>query len=215
VGLAFERPAKPRVMAENHKQKPPLQSRSRETVKTILEAATRVLGKEGLARTTTNRIAEVAGVSVGSLYQFFRNKDSILAELFTSTLEANLTELLETLGKNKTAEVRPFFIALVDALAENFEKRRPVAQALVEYFTGRVGLRGLHQMDARMTPVLLDYLRESGMLIRTENAESAIFVLLQAIRTTIFMAYTGDKAPEEITRIKSELVELCVRYLEH
>ncbi|MGJ7614846.1 MULTISPECIES: TetR/AcrR family transcriptional regulator [unclassified Variovorax] len=55
-------------------RKTPLQQRSRVTVDTIVEAATRVLARRGWARFTTNEIAEVAGVSVGSLYQYFPNK---------------------------------------------------------------------------------------------------------------------------------------------
>src|SRR6476620_3538175 len=57
---------------------PPQQSRSRATVSTILDATVRVLDREGADAATTTRIAEVAGVSVGTLYQYFGNRDSIL-----------------------------------------------------------------------------------------------------------------------------------------
>ena len=50
-------------------------------VDTILQAAARVLAEEGLGRATTNRIAEVAGVSIGSLYQYFPNKLAIVRAL--------------------------------------------------------------------------------------------------------------------------------------
>jgi AcrR family transcriptional regulator len=59
----------------------PSQSRSRDTVEAIVEAAAQVFERHGYAAGTTNRIAERAGVSVGSLYQYFPNKDSILVEL--------------------------------------------------------------------------------------------------------------------------------------
>ena len=62
-------------------RKLPRQDRSRATVDAILEAAARVLVKEGFERTTTNRVAEAAGVSVGSLYQYFPNKEAILFRL--------------------------------------------------------------------------------------------------------------------------------------
>ena len=62
-------------------RKPPQQSRSRVTVSTILDAAVRVLDQEGADAATTTRIAEVAGVSVGTLYQYFGNRDSILDAL--------------------------------------------------------------------------------------------------------------------------------------
>ena len=59
----------------------PSQSRSRDTVEAIVEAAAQVFERHGYAAGTTNRIAERAGVSVGSVYQYFPNKDSILVEL--------------------------------------------------------------------------------------------------------------------------------------
>jgi AcrR family transcriptional regulator len=57
------------------------QERSQQTVAAILEAASQVLRSEGYTRTTTNRIAERAGVSVGSVYQYFDGKDGVLEAL--------------------------------------------------------------------------------------------------------------------------------------
>ena len=62
-------------------RKRPAQSRSRATVEAILEAATRILRDEGLSAVNTNRVAERAGVSVGSLYQYFPSRAAILSEL--------------------------------------------------------------------------------------------------------------------------------------
>jgi AcrR family transcriptional regulator len=62
-------------------RKQPRQERSTRLVADILEAAARVLAKEGAPRFTTARVAEAAGVSVGSLYQYFPSKESILFRL--------------------------------------------------------------------------------------------------------------------------------------
>src|ERR1700739_3570596 len=62
-------------------RKQPKQTRSTELVAAILEAAAQVLAKEGAHRFTTARVAEKAGVSVGSLYQYFPNKAAILFRL--------------------------------------------------------------------------------------------------------------------------------------
>lgn len=64
-----------------HSRKSPQQARSEELVGAILEAAIQVLAKEGAHRFTTARVADKAGVSVGSLYQYFPNKASILFRL--------------------------------------------------------------------------------------------------------------------------------------
>lgn len=73
------RRSKPVVAA----RKQPRQSRSTRLVADVLEAAARVLVKEGAHRFTTARVAETAGVSVGSLYQYFPNKQAILFRLQT------------------------------------------------------------------------------------------------------------------------------------
>jgi AcrR family transcriptional regulator len=64
-------------------RKSPRQARSTQLVSDILEAAVRVLGREGARRFTTARVADEAGVSVGSLYQYFPNKEAILFRLQT------------------------------------------------------------------------------------------------------------------------------------
>jgi AcrR family transcriptional regulator len=76
-------------------RKMPLQKRSQAMVEIILEAATRVLAIESLAGFNTNRVAEVAGVSIGSLYQYFPNKSSLVSAL----IEHAQTELAESFEK--------------------------------------------------------------------------------------------------------------------
>jgi len=70
-----------RPTARISSRKQPKQARSAELVATILEAAVQVLATEGAPRFTTARVAEKAGVSVGSLYQYFPNKAAILFRL--------------------------------------------------------------------------------------------------------------------------------------
>jgi AcrR family transcriptional regulator len=70
-----------RQQAQISSRKRPSQARSTELVAAILEAAAQVLAKEGAPRFTTARVAERAGVSVGSVYQYFPNKAAILFRL--------------------------------------------------------------------------------------------------------------------------------------
>lgn len=80
-------------------RKLPAQARSAETVKAILEAAARILETKGFDGYTTNAVADRAGVSIGSLYQYFPNKDAITKALIqreTSTLLAEIKALDES-----------------------------------------------------------------------------------------------------------------------
>lgn len=62
-------------------RKKPLQGRAHFTVNAILEAAAHILREVGYARLNTNRVADKAGISIGSLYQYFSNKETLVAEL--------------------------------------------------------------------------------------------------------------------------------------
>ncbi|RYF63390.1 MAG: TetR/AcrR family transcriptional regulator, partial [Comamonadaceae bacterium] len=68
------------------KTRTPRQDRSRTKVDLIVEAAIRILEGEGLAALTTNRIADVAGVSIGTLYQYFRSKEAVVEFLVAREL---------------------------------------------------------------------------------------------------------------------------------
>ena len=92
----------------NERQKPlislrkqPIQARSTELVAIILEAAAQVLAKEGAQRFTTARVAEKAGVSVGSLYQYFPNKASILFRLQSDEWRQTAGLLNDILGDTR------------------------------------------------------------------------------------------------------------------
>jgi AcrR family transcriptional regulator len=80
-------------------RKQPQQARSAELVAAILKAAVQVLAKEGVQRFTTARVAERAGVSVGSLYQYFPNKASILFRLQSDEWRQT-TDLLRSILEN-------------------------------------------------------------------------------------------------------------------
>ena len=82
-------------------RKQPQQARSSELVAAILDAAVQVLTKEGAQRFTTARVAERAGVSVGSLYQYFPNKASILFRLQSDEWRQN-SSLLRTILADRT-----------------------------------------------------------------------------------------------------------------
>src|SRR5271163_4212783 len=74
-------------------RKLPKQPRSEATVQAVLEAAAQVFERHGYAAGTTNRIAERAGVSIGTLYQYFADKDAILVALTEQHLQEGIAAL--------------------------------------------------------------------------------------------------------------------------
>ncbi len=100
----------------------PVQQRSAEMVERILAAATRVLENDGYARMSTNRVADEAGVSIGSLYRYFADKDEIFSTLRIRSSEVvtdRLTEAMtRSVGMAPYDGVRNVVATLVDVLRE-------------------------------------------------------------------------------------------------
>jgi AcrR family transcriptional regulator len=82
----------------------PSQSRSKVLVDAIIQACRQVLAQEGVERLTTNRIAEVAGVTIGSLYQYFPNKEAILADLFTLEIASTTDQICRDITPRVAAQ---------------------------------------------------------------------------------------------------------------
>lgn len=121
-------------------RKKPSQSRSRQTVGAIVEAAARVFAQRGYHQTNTNDIAERAGVSVGSLYEYFPNKDAILVEL----VESHIRDAHERLSTAFDA------LALAAEPPPLAEIIRRLVREVIELHTARPGL---HQVLLHDTPL--------------------------------------------------------------
>ena len=97
-------------------RKHPRQSRSRFTVEAILEAATQVFGKWGYERASTERIATRAGVSIGSLYQYFPAKETLLIWAVKHQARKNVSRIARLLD-NARLDGTPTDLALRQAIA--------------------------------------------------------------------------------------------------
>jgi AcrR family transcriptional regulator len=103
-------------------RKSPSQERSRRTVNRILDAATRIFHEQGYTDATTNDIADEADVSVGSLYQYFPNKDALLVALtqrHIATTTTDLTNLLLDLPRD--SDIETTFRTVVDFLVSQHD----------------------------------------------------------------------------------------------
>jgi AcrR family transcriptional regulator len=103
-------------------RKSPSQERSRRTVNRILDAATRIFHEQGYTDATTNDIADEADVSVGSLYQYFPNKDALLVALtqrHIATTTTDLTNLLLDLPRD--SDIETTFRIVVDFLVSQHD----------------------------------------------------------------------------------------------
>lgn len=115
---------------KRHAFRKPQQRRARQTVEAILDAVVKILKREGVQAVTTNRIAWVAGVSIGSLYQYFPDKRAIFVALHQRHIE-QIDRLVETtLVENAESSLDEFIRAMVEAMVDAHVKDPELYQAL-------------------------------------------------------------------------------------
>jgi AcrR family transcriptional regulator len=96
----------------------PRQRRAQQTVEAVLDAVVRILKREGLTAVTTNRIAAVAGVSIGSIYQYFPDKGAIFVALHQRHVDEIDRLVLQTLSAHAGSSLDGLIRALVEAMVD-------------------------------------------------------------------------------------------------
>lgn len=125
-------------MAQPHlsPRKLPMQARAQATRNAIVEAAAQVIEAGGLDAFNTNTVAERAGVSIGSLYQYFPNKDSIMAELIRHTQEQRIAALARTL--NEPHATLPDLIRAIVRSVNEQHRNHSLLAAAIDYEEARL-----------------------------------------------------------------------------
>jgi len=157
------------------------QARSRATVDALVEATARILVEEGFDKTSTNRIAEVAGVSVGSLYQYFPGKDSLVA----AVIDRHRQEIMRTVRKGLAGIFDlPVEQAVRKLVAIGVEAHRidPRLHRVLAEQIPRVGkLKELEAFSRENYALFRAYLERHRAELRVENLELASFVCATSI----------------------------------
>lgn len=194
----------------------PVLERGKGTVDDILLAAAQVFSKHGYAHGTTNRIAERAGVSIGSVYQYFPNKDSILLALVRRHMAAGTELVLSMLGEPPALSSEP-----LPGLVERFVR----------------AMLALHEEDPRLHRVLFeeaphpkviwDELGElernictalAGMLathprVKTAEPEVTAWIVVQTVEALVHRFVLHGPGPARRERFVAEVVEMIAGYL--
>jgi len=126
----------------------PQQLRAHQTVAAVLDAVVRILKRDGLEGVTTNRIAEVAGVSIGSLYQYFPDKRAIFAALHDRHSDQMGRLVESTMLEHATAPLEKLVRALVEALIEAHSVDPELHELLMREVPH--GAQGAHAFETRL-----------------------------------------------------------------
>lgn len=186
----------------------PAQSRSRQSFAAIVEASAHVLEEQGYKGATTNRIAERAGVSVGTLYQYFRSKD----EIFTALIEKESTAYLTAIEKNVPGPEIPLDKAIRHLLEVGYAHhgliigiREVVRHTPAEFYEGR--LRRVRTELHRIAVCFLE--AQKPLSTGLEDIDLTADILIAICEGMTFFS-RFDSTPEQLIDI---LAEALSRYL--
>lgn len=183
----------------------PRQARAEGTVDAILDAAFQHLEADGVEKLTTNHVAQRAGVSIGTVYQYFASKQDILAALAQRRAGAVRDAIAETIiRKPDVSSVR----SIVQALMHGFEGSPTTRQALLD----AMFLRGGDSVLARHHEAFLAAIAGRARLQLELTSESA-FVLTHTAVSLLRAAAAEQELALDLGRLEDELVRLMEAYI--
>ncbi|RUL68682.1 TetR/AcrR family transcriptional regulator [Dyella choica] len=179
----------------------PRQQRSRQTVEAVLAAVPLVMKRHGAAAITTNRIAEVAGVSIGSLYQYFPDKKSV----FHALHERHVGDVRNMLERHMAAHKSSSFSELVVDLVEELVDLHSVDAPLHEVISASVN-EGPEHFRHALRAVFEPAIAQRG----PENMHRILFVLPSLVEGVV---HGAALSPFTIREAKGEAVKATLAYL--
>ncbi len=195
-------------------RKAPLQERSRLTVEAILDAAAHVFEQHGYAAGTTNRIADRAGVSIGSLYQYFPNKDAVLVALTERHIDegaAAVAPLLAGLGPDVPLDRA--LRDLVGAMVEAHRSRPALHRVLVEEAPRPAELRArFDELFEAAAGAIATYLRDSPE-VDVDDPDRAARVVVQVVESITHSLVIHPTGDADVDAYAAETVTMLRRYL--
>jgi AcrR family transcriptional regulator len=193
-------------------RKQPRQRRSESTRHRILDAAAHVFADHGYAAGTTNRIAERAGMSIGSLYQYFPNKDAILVELSTAHVQAGIATTQRHLAAGLPDSLEDILRLFVRATIDNHRDAPALHRVLFEEAPRPPEfLRMLHESEAAVV-TLAEALLDANPEVRVEDTHTAARLVVAAIESLVHRLIAAP-TPIEVVPFENELVAMLTRYL--
>jgi AcrR family transcriptional regulator len=193
-------------------RKQPQQDRSKVTVEAILQATAHILTAEGYDKVSTNRVAEVAGVSIGSLYQYFPNKESLIAALAQQHTE-EMVALVESNLQNIDDKPIPQVLGRIIAAAIAAHAVNPdLHRVLNEEVPRSDRLRNL--ADQKVTGMLRTYLEHHADRLHPQNLDLTVFILARTVEALTHAAVL--EYPEFLAtrgELEQEITAMLTKYL--
>jgi len=194
--------------ATHRMRKIPSQARARDTIEVIFEATARLLERDGRVGLSTNAIAELAGISIGTLYHYFPSKEAILVAMARRELEAHGAAVRQAISETSAGVTvepeRHVLRALLQAFDQRLNARRTAIETLIS--------QDLSAEIARPAQAAAELIASQGLPKLSAPprplSEAALFVLTRAISGVINAAVREGSPLFGTQEFEDELVHL-------
>lgn len=193
-------------------RKLPVQERSRATREALHAAAIQVLMRDGVRQCTTTRVAERAGVSVGSLYQYYPNRDALLA----AVLSEHLTGIADAMDTALTAARGKPVSAVAAALVTSFletKLRNPGESSALYGVSEELGGAGMIAQLRVRTLAAIAHALTCAPDVRFGNPAMTAAVAFDALIGPVRSVLEGHIARDQIPAVRDELIVMLTAYL--
>lgn len=194
-------------------RKQPQQTRSTELVSYILEAAVQVLKEEGAVRFTSARVAEAAGVSVGSLYQYFPNKAAILFRLQSDEWQATLNlirGILEDGSRSPSERLRTLVQEFVRSECDEATMRIALNDAAPLYRDAPEA----QEAKVEATRAIRSFMREALPHATEEKRAETGDLITMTLSTTGKQFSESPRNTDEIKAFADSMADMFCAYIE-
>jgi AcrR family transcriptional regulator len=211
-GLIFKRYAAKIMKLEPRKE--PRQARSKAMVDTILDATARVLVERGYAKTNTNVVAEMAGISVGSLYRYYPNKNALiiaLQERHVDKMVGLFVDITANMAPDGTlaGDLKALIDALVGAHLLEPELNRILEEEVSSCYIPNSDVR---QKFFAGTKVLLNRHRAE---LSIDDIDLAAFVVVRILKVLVKNVVLPVPAGVDASKLQAEILPVVLGYLTH
>lgn len=193
------------------------QERSRATVDALIEATARILVREGFDKASTNRIAETAGVSVGSLYQYFPSKEALVAAVIDRHHEELMQVVRGALADVATLPMKQGVRKLVTAAIEAHRVDPKLHRVLAEQIPRTGKLESVEVFNREAYALFRAYLERHRAEFRALDLDLAAFVCVTSIEALTHTAviHRSEMLSEEACEALIEAAtRLVIQYLQ-
>ncbi|WHP06671.1 MULTISPECIES: TetR/AcrR family transcriptional regulator [Acinetobacter] len=161
----------------------PRQTRSKVTVDTIIEAGFIAVASNGTSGTTTRHIADIAGVSVGSLYEYFKNKEEIYDAMAKSFVKEVLDMVKELTPIIVEMELEPLFEMIFYTFRDLLTRDNDRYLICLQYATELKYERYIGQIEMALMEVLMKYMMRHPKYLKVNNLSVTAYI---SINSSIF-----------------------------